>query len=167
MCWLCARLFALQKDTAYCSACSKNEFLEAYKSCWMRWKAQGRNDGRDREEGGCYTLEEGLSGSHLQAWLNNRMLYENKNIICLFKRARKGPLIGFPKSPLWWKNPPPFLSSKHGEFVQEAWSLSSCCTVITTKGMCQDTIRPTKRLPFPLRGSFTPAEFLGWGQDEQ
>lgn len=31
-----------------------------------------------------YTLR-GLSGSHLQAWLNDRMLYENKNIICLLK----------------------------------------------------------------------------------
>ena len=26
-------VFALQKDTAYCTASSKNEFLEAYKSC--------------------------------------------------------------------------------------------------------------------------------------
>lgn len=26
-----------------------------------------------------------LSGSRLQVWLNNRMLYENKHIICLLK----------------------------------------------------------------------------------
>ena len=30
---VCVCVFALQKDTAYCTACSKNEFLEAYKSC--------------------------------------------------------------------------------------------------------------------------------------
>lgn len=37
----------------------------------------------------------GLSGSHLQAWLNNRMLYENKNIICL-SDDRERPLNWFP-----------------------------------------------------------------------
>lgn len=59
--YVCVCVFALQKDTAYCTACSKNEFLEAYKSCWMRWRAQARNDGggggaAEGEEGGCCTL---------------------------------------------------------------------------------------------------------------
>lgn len=35
-----------------------------------------------------YTIG-GVSGSHLQAWLNNRMLYENKDIICLLKGREK------------------------------------------------------------------------------
>lgn len=39
----------------------------------------------------------GVSSSHLQAWLNNRMLYENKNIICLLK-ARARPSNWLPPS---------------------------------------------------------------------
>lgn len=81
------RVFALRGDTALCTACSRSEFLEAYKSCWMRWRAWDRNDGRDGgvRGGGALGSVGGVSSSHLQAWLNNRMLYENKNIICLLK----------------------------------------------------------------------------------
>lgn len=81
-----------------CSACSKKEFHEAYKSCWLRRRAQDRNDGREGEEGGRFILWQGCGGSHLQAWLNGRMLYDNRNIICLLKGQEKAPLIGFPDS---------------------------------------------------------------------
>lgn len=53
---------------------------------------EGRRGGRP-----LYSLG-GLWGSHLQAWLNGRMLYDNKNIICLLKGQEKAPLIGFPDS---------------------------------------------------------------------
>lgn len=93
-CWClctCLSQFALQRDTALYTACSKSEFLEAYKSCWMRWRAQDRNDWREREGGrdAAQHHGRGVSSSHLQAWLNNRMLYENKNIICLLKSRER------------------------------------------------------------------------------
>lgn len=138
---------------AYCAACSKNEFLEAYKSCWMRWRAQGRNDGRAGEEGG-WRATGGVSASHLQAWLNNRMLYENKNIIC-FLKDREGPLICFP----WVTVLPPIGGKKKKSIlvtkceINRTLLLFGGYSLINAPGMYQhtDTSDCTKRL-FPLKG---------------
>ena len=66
------------------------ELLNEMEGSGQEWW-EGRRGGRLLSTVG------GLSGSHLQAWLNNRMLYENKNIICLLK-GRERPSNWLPLS---------------------------------------------------------------------
>lgn len=86
----------------------------------------------------------GLSGSHLQAWLNNRMLYENRDIICLFK-GRERPSNWLPLSlcvlpPVSERRAPlPCRDHKLKE-MSPGHFLSSCrSTLITPTGMYQHT----------------------------
>lgn len=73
-----------------CSACSKKEFHEAYKSCWLRRRAQDRNDGREGEEGGGFILWKGcgVSLTGLIKWQD--ALWQQEHYLPL-KRPGKGP----------------------------------------------------------------------------
>lgn len=79
-----------------------------------------------------YTLR-GLSGSHLQAWLNDRMLYENKNIICLLK-GQERPSNWLPRA---FVLPHVLCCALVNGIVQETCLQSFSYTLISSAGMYQ------------------------------
>lgn len=116
----------------------------------------------------------GLSGSHLQAWLNNRMLYENKNITCLLKGQERTsnwlpPSLCVAARQWEKKNPLSCPGHKLRKIMRDTFSPSCSYALISTIGMYQHTdTKPTKKgCLFPLKGGLFLPESLDWVQYKQ